>query len=141
MNILLGICLIGALCVFNLIFAKDLKYFSNFKPSSSILVGRESAVTDFVTMTNNPGSDLPNKFTICSSLFIEFMTSNQNIVQILKEDGTHWFSIIYDSVRSATREEIFYCIQTGKYNYLRHPVVHELISFQSMLCLNLSFTA
>ena len=115
MNIILEICLIGALCVFNLIFANDLKYFSNFKPSSSILVGRESAVTDFVTMTNNPGSDLPNKFTICSSLFIEFLTSNQNIFEILKKDGTHWFSMSYDSVRSSTREEIFYCIQTGKY--------------------------
>ena len=115
MNIMLGMCLIGALFVFNLIFAKDLNYFSNFKPSSGVLVGRESVVTDFVTMTNNPGSDLPNEFTICSSLFIGIMTSMQNIVQILKKDGTHWFSISYAPIRSSTREEIFYCIQTGKY--------------------------
>ena len=115
MNITLGMCLIGALCLFNLIFAKDLKYFSNFKPSSSILVGRESAVKDFVTITNNPGSDLPNEFTICSSLFIGIVTSMQNIFQILKKDGTHWFSMSYDPTRSSTREEIIYCIQTGKY--------------------------
>ena len=115
MNIILRICLIGALCVFNLIFAKDLKYFSNFKPSSSVLIGRESVVTDFVTMTNNPESDLPNEFTICTSLFIGIVTSMQNIVQILKKDGTHWFSISYDSSRLSTREDIFFCIQTGKY--------------------------
>ena len=115
MNIILWKHLIGALCFFNLIFAKDLKYFSNFKPSAGIIVGRESAVTDFVTMTNSPESDLPNEFTICNSLFIEVMTSLQNIVVVMKKDGTHWFSISYEVARLSTREELYYCVQTGKY--------------------------
>ena len=113
MNIILGKYLIGALCFLNLIFAKDLKYFSNFKPSAAIIVGRESAVTDFVTMTNSP--DLPNEFTICNSLFIEVMTSMQNIVTVMKKDGTHWFSISYEVARLSTREQLYYCVQTGKY--------------------------
>ena len=111
----MGIFLFGLLCIFNTIFAKDLKYFSNFKPIGMIL-GPESAVTDFVTMTNNPGSDLPNEFTICTSLFVEILTTNQNIVQLMKKDGSHWFSIFYDASRSSTREDLFYCIQTGKYS-------------------------
>ena len=122
MNIILGKHLIGAICFFNLIFAKDLKYFSNFKPSAGIaVVGRESAMTDFVTLTNSPGSVLPNEFTICTSLFIEFMTSNANIVAVMKRDGTQWFAIWYEATRSikanrsSTREELYYCIQTGKY--------------------------
>ena len=121
MNIVLRIHLIGALCFFSLIFAKDLKYFSNFKPSAGLIVGRESAVTDFVTLTNSPGSDLPNEFTICNSLFIEFMTSLANIVSVMKKDGTHWFSISYETTRSikanrsATLEDLYYCVQTGKF--------------------------
>ena len=121
MNIILGKHLIAAICFFNLIFAKDLKYFSNLKPSAGIaVVGLESAVTDFVTLTNSPGSDLPNEFTICNSLFIEFMTSMANIVAVMKKDGTHWFSISYatnrsiKANRSSTREELYYCVQTGK---------------------------
>ena len=99
--------------MFNLIFAKDLKYFSIFKPSSNIIVGHESIVTDFVVMmTKKPGSDLPNKFTICTSVFIELIMPN--IIQILNEDGTPWFSISYQT-RSSTNEVFFYCIQTGKY--------------------------
>ena len=128
MNIILGKYLIGALCFFNLLFSKDLKYFSNFKPSAGIIVGRESAVTDFVTLTNSPGPDLPNEFTICNSLFIEFMTSLQNIVAVMKKDGTHWFSISYETTRSikANRsstlalEELFYCVQTGKYLSMKY---------------------
>ena len=115
-NIIMKICLIGIML--NLLFAQDLKYFSNFKPSSNIIVGSESIVTDFVTMTNKPGSDLPNEFTICTSVFIDIMTVLQNIVQILRKDGTPWFSISYQPrqpARDSTNEVFFYCIQTGMY--------------------------
>ena len=96
------ICLMfEALCLFNLGFAKDLKYFSNFKPGPRI-IGPESEITDFVTVTNNdPVTILPDEFTICSSLFIEIMTTMQNIIQVMKEDGTHWFSISYEPIRCA----------------------------------------
>ena len=76
-----------ALCLFNLGFAKDLKYFSNFKPGP-LNYGPESVVTDYVTMTNDPMSNLPNEFTICSSLFIEVLTTVQNIFTIMKDNHT-----------------------------------------------------
>ena len=75
--------------------------------------GPESDVTDFVTMTNDPVTILPDKFTICSSLFIDVMTTLQNIFQILKEDGTYWFSISYDQ----TRHALMFC-QNMKYKYV-----------------------
>ena len=104
--------MLGALCLFNLGSAKELKYLSNFKPGP-VINGPELVVTDFVTMTNNPVSNLPDAFTICSSLYIEFMTTLQNIIQIMKEDGTHWFSISYDPARKSKTEELWYCIQSG----------------------------
>ena len=103
--------ILAALYLFNLGIAKDLKYFSNFKPGP-IIIGPESVVTDFVTMTSDSVSNLPNAFTICSSQFIEVMTSLQSIIQIMKEDGTQWFSISY-SQRESNREEFYLCIQSG----------------------------
>ena len=103
--------------LFNPGIAKDLIYFSNFKPGP-VKFGPESLVTDFVTITNDPGIDLPDKFTICSSLFIEVMTTMQNIIQILKEDGTHWFQISYEPRKeTTTREEFFYCVHSGYSNF------------------------
>ena len=104
--------MLGALCLFNLGFAKELEYFSNFKPGP-IKNGPESVVTDFVTMTKDPGSNLPDAFTICSSLYIDFMTTVQNIFHITKEDGTPWFAVSYAGTRMSTREEIFLLIQSG----------------------------
>ena len=92
--------------------AKELKYFSNFKPGP-IIIGPDSAVTDFVTMISNSVSDLPNDFTICTSIFIEVMSTLQNMFQILKEDGTYWFSISYDPIRHA----LMFC-QNMKYKYI-----------------------
>ena len=92
--------------------AKELIYFSNFKPGP-LITGPESVVTNYVTMTSNPVSTLPDEFTICNSLFIEVMTTVQNIIEILKEDGTHWFSISYDPNRMSLRESLFICIQSG----------------------------
>ena len=107
--------LILSLFFCNLIHAKDLKYFSNFKPGP-LQVGRESVVTDFVTLTSDPGSDLPNTFTVCTSLFIDIVTTQQSVFQIMKKDGTGWFFIYYDvKSSSSTREDLYYCIQAGKY--------------------------
>ena len=111
--------LIFSLCLCSLIYAKDIKYFSNFKPGP-LQVGRESVVTDFVTLTSDPGSDLPNGFTVCTSLFVDIVTTTQSMFQIMKRDGTAWFFILQD-VKSkgqqgkSTREDLYYCIQAGKY--------------------------
>ena len=106
-----------ALCLFDLALAKDMKYFSNVKPGP-LQVGRESVVKDFVTIENNPLSNLPNEFTICTSLFIDIVKSSQYLFEILKKDGTHWFSIAYGTRTATTTDTLFFCYQTGKYLFL-----------------------
>ena len=111
--------MIFTLCLSHLANANDLKYFSIFKPGS-VQVGRESVIKHFVTLENNPDvADLPNEFTICTSQFIEIMTASQYLFEILKKDGTHWFSIAYDMRKASTRDSLFFCYQTGKYIYVQ----------------------
>ena len=94
--------------------AKEMKYFSNFKHISKSLWGDESLVNDYVTIANDPVSDLPEKFTICSSLFINISTTNKNVFEIYKEDGTHWFQLSFTRSSRTRTLEMFY--QTGKFN-------------------------
>ena len=111
--------------LFKLVSAGDLKYFSSFKPGPRV-VGPESVVKNFVTIANNPGSDLPNEFTICTSLFIEIMTTSQYLFEILKKDGTHWYSLSYDMRKATTTDQLFFCFQTGKW------IVHEPLFYYDL---------
>ena len=78
--------------------ARQLDYFSNFN-DGSLVFGEESTMTDFVTLTNDPRANLPESFTVCSSLFIKFMLTKNNFIEILKEDGTHWFQMDIEHLR------------------------------------------
>ena len=78
--------------------AKQLDYFSNFN-DGSLVYGEESTMTDYVTLTNDPRANLPESFTVCSSLFIKFMLTKNNFIEILKEDGTHWFQMDIEHLR------------------------------------------
>ena len=71
---------------------KTLKIFSshNFGPT---LFGPRPQIKDYVTLVNDPKSQLPNMFTICSSVFLDFITSETHFIEILKEDGSHWFDV------------------------------------------------
>ena len=85
-----------------------------------MVLGKESLMTDYVTIANDPISNLPDKFTICTSLFIDVMTTDKSIVQIYKEDGTHWFQIALNVLRvltSRTKKISLYLYQnqTGMY--------------------------
>ena len=126
-NIMIKKYLIFSLCLCSLIYAKDIKYFSNFKPGPQ-QVGRESVVTDFVTLTSGPGSDLPNRFTVCTSLFVDILTTTQSMFQIMKKDGTAWFFIFQDvKSKYSTREDLFYCIQAGKYLPCQGLIISTLL--------------
>ena len=71
---------------------KKLKFFSshNFGPT---LFGPKPQIKDYVSLVNDPKSKLPNMFTICSSVFLDFITSETHFIEILKEDGSHWFDV------------------------------------------------
>ena len=72
--------------------ARQLNYFTNFN-DGSLVFGDESTMTDYVTLTNDPGTNLPESFTICSSIFLKFMLTKNNFISIFKEDGTQWFQM------------------------------------------------
>ena len=75
-----------------------LDYFSNFN-DGSLIFGDEYKMTDYVTLSNDPRANLPDSFTVCSSLFIKFMLTKNNFIEIYKEDGTHWFQMDLEHLR------------------------------------------
>ena len=104
--------------LFNIVRAKESKYLTNFKPGTDFTtVGPESVVTDYVTIANDPVSNLPNAFTICSSLLIEVFTTYQNMIQMYGDNGAHWLHFGLDIERdfTARSEKFLLCYQTGKF--------------------------
>ena len=53
----------------------------------------ENVVENYVSVANDPKSNLPDSFTICSSLLIKYINSANNFVTMFKADGTHWFTL------------------------------------------------
>ena len=83
---------------FHLLKAKEIQYYSNFNDGTWGF-GPESVIEDYVTLSNDPKAQLPNDFTVCSSLLIKFMTTKNNFIEIYKEDGTHWFQLDLEHLR------------------------------------------
>ena len=75
-----------------------LQYYTNFNDGTWGF-GVESVIEDYVTLSNDPKGQLPNDFTVCSSLLIKFMTTKNNFIEIYKEDGTHWFQLDLEHLR------------------------------------------
>ena len=74
-------------------------YLSNFKFEIPV-IGYESLIKDFVSLNNDPKANLPDSFTVCSSVFIKFWRTDISIIEMLKEDGSHWFHM---NLRTAQR--------------------------------------
>ena len=72
---------------------KQLQYYTNFK-FENLVIGAEELMTDYVTLANDPKENLPDTFTICSSVLIKYVITNNDVFQILKEDGTPWFVLV-----------------------------------------------
>ena len=82
-----------------------LKYYSNFK-FEKLVFGQEDLVVDYLTLAEDPKGNLPESYTTCSSVFVEFVTTTIAIIQMLKQDGTPWYSLaIYDSREYDTMSE------------------------------------
>ena len=74
-------------------------YLSNFKFEIPV-IGYESLIKDFVMLNNDPKANIPDSFTVCSSVFIKFWSTDISIIEMLKEDGSHWFHM---NLRTAQR--------------------------------------
>ena len=58
----------------------SLKYFDNY--NTGILgYGPKETILDYVELTNDPVSNLPEDFTVCSSLYIKYMTTKNNVLE------------------------------------------------------------
>ena len=79
-----------SICIRSLGAVTDLKYFSTFK-YGSVVYGPETNIKDYITLANDPIGNLPTAFTICSSIFIKFWTTEASFVEMYKEDESHWF--------------------------------------------------
>ena len=73
-------------------------YYSNFK-FENIVFGPEDLVVDYLTLADDLIGNLPESYTICSSVFVKFATSDIAILQMLKQDGTPWYRLALFSSR------------------------------------------
>ena len=78
--------------ILNIVNGKQFLYYSNFK-FEKIVFGQEDTVIDYLTLADDPIGNLPESYTICSSLFIKFFTTDVAVIQMLKTDGTPWYRL------------------------------------------------
>ena len=68
----------------------SIQHFTNFK-FEKIIFGGEHLIKDYVTLANDPTGNLPDSYTVCTSVFVKYSTSDVNIIEMLKQDGSHWY--------------------------------------------------
>ena len=61
---------------------------------------------NFATLLDYPKAILPNKFTVCASIFQDNLSLHTAWVQMLKEDFTHWF-YIYPQMKNVEKDTEF----------------------------------
>ena len=86
------------LLLMNTRFGIGLKYFSNFK-FEKVVFGQESLIKDYMTLANDPIGNLPDSYTVCSSVFVKFFTNDNVVVGMLQQDGSPWYLLIISSAR------------------------------------------
>ena len=73
---------------------KNLQMFSNYQGGVGEH-GKETSIRDYVTLANDPKANLPDSFTICSSIYVKYVTStSDHFMEVYREDGGHWFTIV-----------------------------------------------
>ena len=78
---------------------RSLKFYSSFK-FGDVIFGVEDNIQDFVTLQEDPKSNLPNSFTICTSLSLHFLaTCGNHFINMQKRDGTNWFTLFLATAR------------------------------------------
>ena len=78
--------------------AASINYFDNLNDGLGAF-GPEEKILDYVELANDPASNLPNKFTLCSSLYIRYMTTKSNFVEFSQANGSQWFQLGIEHLR------------------------------------------
>ena len=66
-------------------------------------------------LANDPKSDLPDSFTVCSSLQVKFQNGLLHLFEMYQKDGSHWFNIHMSIQRGMSMVFRFFYVdpQTG----------------------------
>ena len=85
-------CFLFCILVFKCCLTLQLEYYSSFQFKKFKLTD-ENKVRNYVSLANDPKSNLPDSFTICSSIQVENIVGATHFIQMYTEDGSHWFSL------------------------------------------------
>ena len=77
---------------------KKLKFYSNFI-FENLVYGPEDVVVDYSILADDPIGNLPESYTVCSSVFIKFATTDILLIQMLKQDDTPWYRLAVSASR------------------------------------------
>ena len=62
----------------------ELRYFDNYN-TGELGYGQEKTILDYVLLANDPFNNLTKDFTVCSSLYIRYMTAENNFIGFPKQ--------------------------------------------------------
>ena len=57
-----------------------------------LVYGRENTMADYAVLKNDPVGGFPDQFTICDSLFVEYVTTTQLFLALYHDNGKPWVS-------------------------------------------------
>ena len=94
-NIFLSLLIFSCL---DMICAADLKYYSTFHYKERVW-GEEEVVENYVALAEDPISNFTEDFTICSSVFVQFVfLEPTDVIVMLKQDGSPWFVLELNTI-------------------------------------------
>ena len=87
----------------SLIFPSDeLQYLDfdvNGSLAGSMVVGDLPSGMDHAILTNDDKANLPDQFTICSSIYNAHFVTTQGFFQLMREDGSTWINLLHWSMK------------------------------------------
>ena len=83
---------------------ENLFVFDNFESDDYDLpYGAEEDMVDYAVLAVDRKRDLPQSFTICSSVHLNFMTASIVFYQLYQDDGQPWFNFYIRAQRDLNR--------------------------------------
>ena len=70
---------------------------------------KDDGSLDYAQLQDDPTGNLPEEFTICSSIYMKSFIMEQSLVQLLTADGEPWFSLYFLHLNETTMTHP-YCI-------------------------------
>ena len=82
--------------------SEDLIIFDNFD-YGQMIYGSEDKMVDYALLSLDKRTDLPDSFTICNSVHLNFVTSSIFFYQLYQDDGKPWFNLEIGANRDLDR--------------------------------------